>query len=100
MGDRVSIQFKKRDELSVVLFAHWGGMDFVFEAKKYAEKLKSRKETTVTDPLSRCEPSTVMVDFISRVVGKGKRIDSNYYIVATEEEGDNSDNGHHIISLD
>lgn len=42
MGDRVSIQFKDKDgTLSPVLFSHWGGMEFVKQARKYVKELKT-----------------------------------------------------------
>ena len=123
MGDRVSISFSKawegsklRDE-SPVLFSHCGGKDFVNDAYDYVRKLKKELEGRSCNPLERLEPGTVMVDFIrhitSRVVNyqlnnpKQKeyyphpdRIMSNYYLGKTDEDGDNSDNGHHEIKLD
>lgn len=100
MGDRVSIQFKNGNQKSVVLFSHWGGMSFVNYAKAYVQALQeaARKEGS-TYPLYRLEPETVMIDFIRVLTQDGKPVTGNYYIVATEEEGDNSDNGHHVIVL-
>ena len=103
MGDRVSIQFTKDGEKSVVLFSHWDGMEFVYQAKRYAKILideRSTKPRGVEGPLDRFEPNTVMVDFISQLTKDAERVDSNYNLGATEHDDDNSDNGHHIIDLD
>lgn len=99
MGDRVSIQFENDGEKSVVLFNHWGGMEFVKYARRYAEKLKHDVGTRETKPLDRLEPNTVMIDFIRDIVKGEDRVESSLYLGATENDGDNSDNGHHIIKL-
>lgn len=97
MGDRVSISFKNGDQESVALFSHWGGMEFVKHARNYADNLVwSRKERV--DPLGRLEPETVMVDFISRYT-RGTEVKSNLYLGKNKEDGDNCDNGHHVIDL-
>ena len=101
MGDRVSIEFKNRDEQSVTLCAHWGGMEFVKFATEYASELIKECGNKRSSPLDRREPSTVMVDFIrhlAKELGK-KRIESCYYLGATLDDVDNSDNGHYIIDL-
>lgn len=100
MGNRVSIQFKNKNEKSVVLFSHRGGMDFVKETKNYIKQLKEKGEGKGIDPLGRLEPNTVMVDFIRHITKDETEVRSDYYLGATEKDGDNSDNGHHIISLD
>lgn len=111
MGNRVSVQFvqywKKskykgyagwdekalaRFSESVVLFSHWGGMDFVQKAKRFAKSL-----SVGNDPLGRQEPNTVMVAFIARLA-KTDGVDS-LYLGCTEGDGDNSDNGHFKIQL-
>ena len=98
MGNRVSISFRKNDEESVALFCHWGGMEFVEEAREYVLALKAERKGS-TQPLDRLEPGTVMVDFI-REITKGKdRVTSNLYLGKDERGGDNSDNGHHFIAL-
>lgn len=104
MGDRVSIQFVNGDEKSVVLFSHWGGMDFVEEAKVYINILQNEKHNFKGNPLGRLEPNTVMVDFIRHLVSNidnltSGRVMSDLYLGATEEDGDNSDNGHFEIQL-
>jgi len=100
MGDRVSIQFKRGKELSVVLFDHWGGMGRVTHAQKYADELKMLSRQIGSMPLGRREPQTVMVDYIRDITFNLPRVESSLYIGATENDGDNSDNGHHVISLD
>ena len=95
MGDRVSIQFKNGKEVSVVLFSHWDGMHFVKQAKEYVKKLNQNEGT----PLSRLEPQTVMVDFVREITKDLEVVDSNYYFGFDSNDGDNSDNGHHIINL-
>lgn len=102
MGDRVSIQFQKDEVLSPVLFSHWDGMGFVQEARQYVRDLKEaiKKAASVgTYPLDRLEPETVFVDFIRHLTHKMKRVESNYYAGCSENDGDNSDNGHHVIKL-
>lgn len=104
MGNRVSIQFANENETSVVLFSHWGGMEFVDEAKQYVKDLKKeieslRKEIS-SGPLTRLEPNTVMVDFIREFSKDMHRVESDFYLGKDEDDGDNSDNGHIIIHLE
>jgi hypothetical protein len=99
MGARVSISFVTGNEESVVLFCHWGGPEFVEMAKKYAKKLVKEVGTDILNPLDRLEPNTVMVDFIREITKNEERIKHNYYLGATENDGDNSDFGHHKIKL-
>ena len=40
-----------------------------------------------------------MVDFIRYVTKDKKRVESDLYLGKDETEGDNSDNGHHVIKL-
>lgn len=103
MGDRVSIAFRNGEETSVTLFNHWGGMEFKDVAENYVADLKqwigTKYAPNFSDPISRLEPNTVMVDFI-RHITKGKdRITSSLYLAVDESRGDNSDNGHHFIDL-
>lgn len=107
MGDRVSIQFEKGGERSVVLFDHWGGMSRVAKAQKYAKNLKilASQQGNRIYPLTRLEPNTVMLDYIREIAlvefnGGKKRIENSLYLGATENDGDNFDNGHHVIKLD
>ena len=104
MGARVSIQFKKGYDKSVVLFSHWGGKEFVDVANSYVDKLKEEiiKESYQSFPLGRLEPQTVMVDFIRELVSRkaSERVISDLYLGVSEGDGDNSDFGNHIINLD
>ncbi len=99
MGDRVSISFKNGREESVALFSHWGGMSFVREAEQYVKKLKKWAGKRECEPLERLEPDTVMVDFIREITKEEEKIKSGIYLGKDEWEGDNSDNGHHVIDL-
>lgn len=106
MGDRVSISFRNGNKESVALFSHSNGMEFVKLAQDYVATLKATINDPTSDPflraypLGRLEPQTVLVDFISRVVGQGMMIKHNFYLGATPEDGDNFNNGHHVIRLD
>jgi hypothetical protein len=100
MGDRVSIQFKdETGQVSPVLFSHWGGMGFVKEAEDYAKKLAKEKKGKEMGPLDRLESQTVMVDFIRDATKNMKEVEGDLYLGRSTREGDNSDNGHHIIKL-
>lgn len=99
MGDRVSIQFKDEEYASPPLFSHTGGMDFVRKAERYAKNLAKRKEGKTLMPLDRLEAGVVMVDFIRDITKGKKEIESDLYLTRTLKEGDNSDNGNHIIKL-
>lgn len=96
MGDRISIQFENGGEKSIVLFSHWGGRNFLKEAKEYIKNLPKKDSYS---PLSRREPQTIMVDFVRHITKSFDRIDGDFYFGATENDGDNSDNGHFIIKL-
>jgi len=101
MGDRISIQFKdKEGQLSPVLFSHWDGQNMLVKVKYYCDELyQYHRANDDRTPLSRMEADTVIVDFI-RFLTEGKgRVNSNYYLGCTENDGDNSDNGHHVWNL-
>ena len=98
MGDRVSVQFKDKEGASPVLFSHWGGTGFVRKAKEYVKKLKAERKGSF-GPLDRLESGTVMVDFIRHITKGMDRVEGDLYLGATEDDGDNSDNGHHVILL-
>lgn len=100
MGDRISIQFKTGNQRSVVLFSQWGGQAFLEEAKKYARSLREEARSRGgRGPLYRLEPNTVMVDFIRRLTREEARVTSDLYLGATLMDGDNYDNGNHVIDL-
>lgn len=98
MGDRVSISFKNGSDESVVLFNHWGGKSFARKASDYVmnELPKRMGEKSFSDPGSRREPDTIMVDFISYHC-HGEIVRSSLYLGKTTSDGDNSDNGHYTI---
>jgi hypothetical protein len=105
MGNRASISFKNGQEESVALFSHWGGKEFQFEAIDYAMRLvkeQNDKKGRISVPLSRYEPSTIMVDFIREYThnnyGSG-RVERDLYIGKDRQDGDNSDNGHIAIDM-
>jgi hypothetical protein len=116
MGNRVSISFRSGKQESVALFSHWGGMEFVKQAREYVKDLRKciAKDKFATGwPLGRLEPNTVMVDFVmhatilwlvesQRIGERGlntKHITNDLYLAATENDGDNDGNGHHVINL-
>lgn len=97
MGDRASISFKNEDRESVALYSHWGGMAFVKKAKDYVRRLKKEVGTKEFNPLDRLDPETVMVDFIRYLTADVTRVSNDLYLGKDEDDGDNSDNGHHVI---
>ena len=99
MGNRISIQFQNENEKSVVLFSHWGGTDFADDAKNYVAELVEEVGDKEMNPLDRLEPGIVMVDFIRHITKNETRVESDLYLGVSENDGDNSDNGHHIIDL-
>ena len=119
MGNRVSIQFKNKDMEwggeSVVLFHHWGGQKFADFAKDWTLKLKEDVKKFSNgkgnDPFSRLEPRNIMVQFIKALSDNYRYIEDNefvssdeylshsIYLGKDENDGDNSDNGNHVIEL-
>lgn len=100
MGDRISIQFKNRDELSVCLFSHWDGQQLLDKVYEYTQSLKQITNDSISKPLDRLEPQTIMVDFIRFLTKDMKIVKSNYYLGRDEYDGDNSNNGNFIINLE
>lgn len=110
MGDRVSIQFRNSKDPewmrdSVVLFNHWGGMEFVVEAQAFADRIKEHVSGPCMEksgPFGRREAAYIMVEFIRQAASihmKDGHLGRSLYLGATPSDGDNSDNGHHIIEL-
>ena len=118
MGDRISIQFRKKADYigmkksknveydtSIAFFSHWDGKTLIKVVNTYADGLQAwlakEGKDTVREPLHRLQPDTVMVDFI---VWFGKtqegRITGNYYLGKDANDGDNSDNGNWVYDLD
>ena len=100
MGDRISIQFSYSGNKSVALFSHYDGLSFYEKAKAYVKTLKLEASKGGGFPLYRLEPETVMVDFIRHLTESKIRVTGNYYLGATDNDGDNSDNGNFVIALD
>lgn len=98
MGDRVSIQFVNGNQKSAVLFGHWAGEDLVKRAKEFVKSFDFGSDTGVSTPLTRREPGLALINFVLWYFDNGFQ-DSGYYIVPTERDGDNSDNGHFLIDL-
>ena len=107
---------------SVVLFHHWGGKKFAEFAKAWASDFKNNiKQYTKSkgnDPVTRLEPQNIMVQFLKHISDNAQTHGLNYnvyvdgkytkitdllsysmYFGKDENDGDNSDNGHHIIEL-
>jgi hypothetical protein len=102
MGNRISIAFRNGKEESVTLFSHWGGIEFRDKARDYVRDLNvwlKQNKQSVCSPLDRKEPCYVMVDFIRHITKDMDKVESDLYLGKDEMEGDNSDNGHHIIDL-
>lgn len=98
MGDRIAITFVNGRETSPTLFNHWGGRRFLATTQKYIKQAIPRRiGDDKSSPLSRREPRTVMVDYISYLT-KGKVIDSSLYLGKNTGEGDSSDNGHWYVN--
>jgi len=102
MGDRVSIQFAQiRGDYvwySAVLKDHWGGSEFPQQALEFVRSINA--ETRVSTPLSRLEPSAVMVAFVQHLTSPESLRLNSLRLVPTKKDCDNSDNGHFIIWTD
>ena len=105
MGDRVSVRFATGGRISVALFSHWRGMSFVDQANWYARELCLEllaQGHASCWPLERLEPNYVMVDFIRWLRDTGQIDDRNrndIYLGRDTCDGDDSDNGSHVIDL-
>ena len=69
MGDRVSISFKDHDDdESIVLFHHWGGVDFPKLAlewfKIFKKDINSTAKENSSDPTTRFEARNIMAQFL------------------------------------
>jgi len=112
MGDRVSVSFvkvgkdykgKAYTRESVAFFAHWGGTEFLGRVQAYLRELHKKIKRAGRKgimPIDRMEPGTVMVDFIRWLTCKMPWVESDYYLGTDENDGDNSDNGHHRFDVD
>ncbi|MFO7897772.1 MAG: hypothetical protein R6V58_01790 [Planctomycetota bacterium] len=107
MGARASVSFQNGKiwppEKSIVIFSHWGGVEFHQEAKDYLKNLKQDiKDGKVSPiyPLGRLEPNTVAIDFIRHITKGLERVESDLYLGKDESDGDNSDYGHLSLELE
>ena len=103
MGDRTSIQFKNKDELSPILYGHWAGKWILSVSYNFLKRLK--KEFPVLEngstPISRREPSALLPMFISIYIEppnpgelySWRLLDSKIKMCGT-------DNGHWIIDVE
>ena len=107
MGDRISISFvfDGQDE-SVTLFSHWGGRRLLNLVRQYLKALDNFCPPAEYDPLQRREPNTIMVDFIVWLASEAIEeltplmpSHNHCYLGKTDQEGDNSDNGHWVVEL-
>ena len=69
MGDRVSISFKDNDDdESIVLFHHWGGVDFPKLAlewfKIFKKDINSTAKKNYSNPTTRFEARNIMAQFV------------------------------------
>jgi len=102
MGNRVSVSFINDGEESVALFNHWGGKEFVDKTIDYVKNLRRRvvtKKKHISDPISRLEPDTVMVDFIRAITANMSIVRDTLYLGKDSSAGDNSDAGHWVIDV-
>lgn len=102
MGDRISFSFVNGTEESVAFFSHWRGESLLESVREYLKQLKKtlkKRNTPHMSPIDRLEPNTVMVDFIRWYTKDDEIIDGDLYLGKDENEGDNSDNGHHQFDL-
>jgi len=95
MGDRISITFTDGEDESVVLFHHWGGIEFKKVVENYYKKLPKNDNT----PFGRREPNIIMVDFIRWITKDDERANDSIYLEKDSWNGDNSDNGHWVFNL-
>jgi hypothetical protein len=100
MGDRTTIQFKNGDELSPCLYGHNSGLGILYEADEFMEILKTEYalEERVSDPITRREPSAILVMFINRYVKQPE--DGGYRLTDSTNHYRNNDNGHWIVDLE
>jgi len=130
MGDRVSISFRKKEEMfggptekttrieeSPVLFHHWGGTELPRVAFEWFKKVKiATKKLRGNDPFTRLEPRNLMVQLIGTLAREkwdqyamyekkkftehDTWMSYSLYLGKDSQDGDNSDNGHYTIDVD
>jgi hypothetical protein len=102
MGDRISIQFEgEYEERSIVVFEHWAGKILINRVREWIGDVNSRipykKDMSGRTPMERREPCYAICDFIAWYYAKYPN--NSLYLGATENDGDNSDNGHFIYNF-
>jgi len=98
MGDRISISFKDEQEESIVFFEHHAGLSLKKDVEKFIKEIDEIHPKDEHDPITRREASCVMPIFIAWYAGE-HGINYSVYLGATQNDGDNSDNGHFVFDL-
>ena len=125
MGDRISVSFsltttyeggnkapQSWKQESAILSSHWQGIRLVEMALSFVDTLQKKLQEEKCDgfnPLDRFEPDSVMFNLIRSIpsskeddydkMAKYGLISSDFRIVKSEDNTDNSDNGHYEIDL-
>ncbi len=103
MGDRTSIQFKNKDELSPILYGQWAGMLLVSMGEEFLELLKQKypELSNGSTPVSRREPSALLPMFISLYIDPPDEMGFGSWRLydSTMKMGGN-DNGHWIVDCE
>ena len=125
MGNRVSIQFCQKSRLfgrerfqinkTVPLCHHWGGTTFPVIAENFAIDFHKRirkieedlNQTNCSDPVTRLDPDTVLVQFLMWMATQEEFKHYKYdgfftahmYLGKDLDDVDNSDNGNYEIWL-
>jgi hypothetical protein len=98
MGDRISISFKDDQEESIVFFEHHAGLRLKKDVEQFISELDKKYEKSENTPYTRREASAIMPVFIGWYFSK-YGIDYSVYLGKTQNDGDNSDNGHFVFDL-
>ena len=101
MGDRTSIQFVNDDEKSPVFYEHNGGIALLHEVDEFLEVLKQNfpLNERCNDPITRREPSAILVMFVAKYVKYQLTFSGGYRLRDSDVFYRNNDNGHWIINL-
>lgn len=101
MGDRTAIQFKNGDDLSPVLKGQNCGKWLLIVADRFLEKLQKEYPLCerVSDPITRREPTAVLVMFIIQYLKPDGADDGDWRLFDSDIKCFGTDNGHWIIDL-
>lgn len=83
MGDRATVQFASPEgALSACLYSHNGGHEFVMSAMAYARQCVTAALTHkgVSYPLNRCDPDSVMFNFVRSIQPVGVVFTGDYFL--------------------